>query len=147
MHWSWYLCLGGNCTDLVDGIFNISCDIGRKHRTSVHRLRHWLLPCPQQAFHCLTSSLIHDEVGVHKRAVEVTSEIDGVWGADILDDGIKDIERRELPLWTSLAHVSRLHDQLKASMKRAATSLNLLFGYGSQAQLKSPAHTLCSPSR
>lgn len=114
MHWSRYLRLSGNCTYLVDSILNIASDVCWKDRPSIHRLSHWLLPRPQQTFQCLTSTLIHNKIGIHECAIKIAAQVYSVWGANILNDGIEDIERRELPLWTCLLPVSHLYDWVKA---------------------------------
>lgn len=40
MRRSWCLRLSSNRADLVDGVLDVAGDVGRKDRTSVHRLRH-----------------------------------------------------------------------------------------------------------
>lgn len=57
----------------------------------VHRVGYGLLPCPQQAFHSLACALVHDQVGVHERSIHVATKVDGVRGADILDDRIEHV--------------------------------------------------------
>lgn len=146
MHRPRRLCLGGDRAYLVDSILDIGSDIGRKDRASVHGLRHRLLPSSQQTLHGLTSSLVHDKIGVHEGTIQVTSEVHSVGSTDVLDYGIENIERWKLPFWTCLAHVSHSHDR-RECMGASVVSMNLLFECGSRARSKWPAHTLCSPWR
>lgn len=95
--------------DSVDSILDIGGNIVWEDGPSVHRLRHRLLPCFKQTFHGLASSLVGDKEGVHECAIEIASEVNRVGSADVLDNRVEDIESRELPFWTRLARVSRLH--------------------------------------
>ena len=80
-----------SCAEFSQCILDILRHIGLEHRTWVHGLRDRHLPRLQQAFHVFAGILIHDEIGVHESSVKVATDVDSVWGADILDDGIKDI--------------------------------------------------------
>jgi hypothetical protein len=84
MLWSLYLLLG--CTKLSQGVLDVLRHVGLEHRTRVHGLGHRHLPRLQQAFHVFSGALVHDQIGVHEGPVEVTANIDRVWGADILDN-------------------------------------------------------------
>ena len=98
--------------DLVDSIFDVGGDVGREDGTGVHRLGHGLLPCSEQTLHGLASSLVDDQVCVHEGAVEVTSEVNRVGSADVLDNRVEDVESRELPFRACLSCISYLHIDL-----------------------------------
>lgn len=80
-----------SCAEFSQCILDVLCHVGLKHRARVHRLGHRHLPRPQQAFHVLACVLIHDKIGVHEGSVEVATNVDGVWRANILNNRIKDV--------------------------------------------------------
>jgi hypothetical protein len=81
---SLYLLLG--CTKFSQRVLDVLRHVGLEHRARVHGLGHRHLPRLQQAFHVLSGTLVHDQIGVHEGSVEVATNIDGVWGADIFDN-------------------------------------------------------------
>lgn len=94
-----------SCAELSQCILNILRHVGLEYRTWVHGLGHRHLPCLQKAFHVLASVLVHDEIGVHEGSIKVAADVDSVWGADILDNRIKNIEGWEFPFRACL-HMS-----------------------------------------
>ena len=85
MCWALNLLLDGR-SHLRQGVLDVPGHICWKDRARIHGFRHWLLPRLQQAFHSFSGVLIHDEIGAHEGLVHVAAEVDGVWGANVLDD-------------------------------------------------------------
>lgn len=85
MRWPLDLLLN-SITHLSECILNVLCHVCWEHRAVVQRLWDWLFPCSQQSFHGLAGALIHDKVRVHERSIHVTTKIDCVRRADVLDD-------------------------------------------------------------
>jgi hypothetical protein len=86
------LLLGGDCADLGESSLDVLCHIGREDGARVHGLGHRLLPRAEQALHGFAGTLLHDEIGIHKGTVQVAAKVDGVGGADILDNGVEYVE-------------------------------------------------------
>lgn len=78
---------------LDQGILDRSRYIYRKHWSSLHRPRNRFLPSLQHAFHAFPSLTFHQCVRVHEGAVQIASQVDCVWRAYILDNGVEKIER------------------------------------------------------
>ena len=49
--------------------------------------------------------MVHDEIRIHESSVQVATDVHSIWGADILDDGIKHIEGGQLPFRASLCQL------------------------------------------
>ena len=49
--------------------------------------------------------MVHDEISIHECSVQVATDVHSIWGADILDDGIKHIEGGKLPFRASLCQL------------------------------------------
>ena len=59
-----------------------------EYRPWVHGARDWLFPCLEHALHLSSRVSIDKGVRLHEDAVQVATEIDGEWSADVLDDAI-----------------------------------------------------------
>ena len=109
--------------NLIQRVLNVASHFGREDRAWIHRLRHRLLPCSQQAFHCLAGVLRHDQVGVHESSVEISTEIHRVWGANIFDDRIKYIEGWEFELGSRLQRSVAIKDEGATSIAKPNITL------------------------
>lgn len=94
------------CTKLSQCVFDVLRHIGLEHWTRIHGLGYRHLPRLQQAFHTLAGALIHDKIGLHEGLVQISADIDSIWGSDILDNGIKHVEGWKLIFGARLHHVS-----------------------------------------
>ena len=107
-----------SCTKLSQCILNVLRHIGLEHRTRVHRLGHRHLPRLQQAFHTLAGALIHDKIRLHEGLVQIPANIDGIWGSDILDNGIEHVEGWKLIFRACLHHVSHQYKRHKRKKRK-----------------------------
>jgi hypothetical protein len=71
-----------------ESILDWAHGIGREDWPWINRSRHTLLPRLQHALHVSPSIAIDECVGVHENAVEVATQVDCVWRADVLDDAV-----------------------------------------------------------
>jgi len=51
-----------SCTKLSQCVLDVLCHVGLEHRARIHGLGYGHLPRLQQAFHTLTSALVHDKI-------------------------------------------------------------------------------------
>ena len=86
----------GACFD--QGVLDIASDLRRENRAGVEGSRHRFLPRLEHLIEFATSHRVDQRICVHKRLVHVPSEEEGVWGPDILDDRIDEIQRWQLVL-------------------------------------------------
>lgn len=79
---------------LDQGILYWARDLSRKHWSRIHRAGYRLLPGLQHLVHLPPYTVIDQSISLHEGLVELSTEEQSVWCADILDDGIEDIESR-----------------------------------------------------
>jgi hypothetical protein len=79
---------------LDQGILNWACDLSRKHWPRIHRAGNRFLPGFQHLVHLPPYTVIDQSICLHEGLVELSTKEQSVWCADILDDGIEDIESR-----------------------------------------------------
>lgn len=48
---------------------------------------------------------VHSHIGIHKRTIQIATKVDGIGGANILDNGIEHIESGKFPFRASLAQL------------------------------------------
>jgi hypothetical protein len=90
------------CLRLDESILNVASGLWREDWPSLHGLGNGILPRPEQAFHGFSGVRVYHGVGIHKRPVEIPAQIDGVRSADVLDNRVQYIERRQLGVGSSL---------------------------------------------
>ena len=80
----------GTCLD--QRILNWSSHFNRKDRSRVHRARDGFLPGLQHLLQFLPDGSVHESVGIHVGLVQIPAEEKGIWGSDVLNDGIENVQ-------------------------------------------------------
>lgn len=83
-------------------VFDGSHNLWRENRSLVHGSRYRFLPGLEHAFHGSPHVAVDKRVSFHVGAVQTTTEVDSVRCADVLHDGVQNVQRRELLRWCCL---------------------------------------------
>lgn len=90
--------LHSRCSCLDQGVFNWTSDIRWEDRACIHRTRYRLFPSLQHLVHLSPDAIVHQCISFHEGRVKLATEKEGIGGTDIFDDGIEDVECRQLLL-------------------------------------------------
>jgi hypothetical protein len=88
------MCLNERSLGLDQSILNRPCEFSGKDGSGIHGTGDRFLPRFQHLVHLPPRTSINQSIGLHESLVELSPKEQGVWCADILDDGIEDIESR-----------------------------------------------------
>lgn len=88
------MCLNERGLGLDQGVLNWTCEFRWEHGSRVHRTGHRLFPGLQHLIHLSPNTGINQSICFHEGRVELPTKEQGIWRADILDDGIEDVESR-----------------------------------------------------
>lgn len=88
-------------------------DFGREYRPLVHGSGDGLLPGLEHALHGSPYVAVDQSVCFHVCAVQAASEVDRVRRADVLHNGVKDVQGRQLLRRSCLWHCQRKNNVSK----------------------------------
>jgi len=80
---------------LDQGIFDRACDFRGEYGSCIHRAWDWFFPSLEHLVHLPSYIVVDKGICLHKGRIKLTTKEEGIWRANILDNGIEDVESRE----------------------------------------------------
>lgn len=100
------LSLQGRCPGLDQGVLDGFDNVTREYWRGVDGSGHGFLPGLQHLLQLMSGSLIDRGVHIHEALVEVLSEEESVRRANVLDNGVQQVDGWEFSLWWGLVQMS-----------------------------------------
>jgi hypothetical protein len=97
--------------------------IERKDGPFVDRVGNRSLPCLEHLLHLASHGVVERGVRLHEGGEELAAEVERVWRADVLDDGVEQVQGRQLPGRGDLVlNLSVSHVFMSSASEEAASS-------------------------